>query len=116
MKHFTTVTLEFPDCFDDLIVSAFIQGLREGELHTSLAKKTPKNFDDILQRATMYINLEEAVKLKKIEVRGKEEKLQDAVKGRNRLNSGVRSLVAGNSKEALDIIVTPLLWHLLAKC
>lgn len=33
--------------------------------HTSLIKKGPKNFDDLLQQTRKYINLEEAVKMKK---------------------------------------------------
>lgn len=40
-------------------------GLKEGELYTLLAKKTPRNFDNILQQASKYINLVEGVKLKK---------------------------------------------------
>lgn len=76
VKRFTTATLESPEGSDDLIVSAIIQGLEERELHTSLIKRGPINFDDLLQLATKYINLQEAVKLKKGEVLAKVEKLR----------------------------------------
>lgn len=74
LKRFTTATLESLDASDNLIVSTIIQGLREGELHISLARKTPRNFDDLLQRATKCINLEDAVKLKKAKMPGKTDK------------------------------------------
>lgn len=68
VKRFTTATLESPDASDDLIMSAFIQGLRECELHTLLTKKAPRNFDELPQRSAKYINLEEIVRMKKGEV------------------------------------------------
>lgn len=35
LKRFTMAKLEYPDASEDLAMSAFIQGLKEGELHAS---------------------------------------------------------------------------------
>lgn len=58
VERFISANIESLDASEDLTMSAFIQGLKEGELHTSLIKKTPRSFDDLLQRANNYINLE----------------------------------------------------------
>lgn len=55
-------------------MSAFIPGLKEGELHTSLIKKAPRSFDDLLQRANKYVNLEESINMKKGEAGAKLDK------------------------------------------
>lgn len=59
--------------------------------HTSLIKKGPKNFDDLLQQTRKYINLEEAVKMKKGETSGKVEKLGEADKENRETDSQARS-------------------------
>lgn len=58
VKTFISAKMESLDASEDLTMSAFIKGLKEGELHTSVIKKTPRSFDDLLQRPTNYINLE----------------------------------------------------------
>lgn len=75
-------------------MSAFIQGLKEGELHASLIKKAPRSFDDLLQRATKYVNLEEAVKLKKGENSAKIEKPREADSGKKEVETRGRAPAA----------------------
>lgn len=94
LKLFTTAKLESPDASEDLTMSAFIQGLKEGELHTSLIKKAPRSIDDLLQRATKYVNLEEAVKLKKGENSTKSEKPRESDRGKMETEAKGRVLAA----------------------
>lgn len=44
------------------------QGLIEGDLFWSLAKKPPASYDDLLERAEKYINVEEAQRVRKTEL------------------------------------------------
>lgn len=94
MKRFTTAKLESPDALEDLTMSAFIQGLKEGELHTSLIKKAPRSFDDLLQQATKYVNLEEVIKLKKGDSNIKVEKPRESDRGKKETETKGRALAA----------------------
>lgn len=60
--------LEIPITSEDVLISAMTQGLREEELCRSLSIKPPRAFNNLLQRAKIYINLEDAQKAKKNEV------------------------------------------------
>lgn len=75
-------------------MSAFIQGLKEGELHTSLIKKAPRSFDDLLQQATKYVNLEEVIKLKKGDSNIKVEKPRESDRGKKETETKGRALAA----------------------
>ncbi|XP_073121038.1 uncharacterized protein [Henckelia pumila] len=83
IKKFNKITLEIPACAPETRITAFTQGLREGEFFRSLVKKTPRNFEDLLARAEKYINMEEAQKQK----RDKDKREGNRERG-NRNNSG----------------------------
>ncbi|XP_073279553.1 uncharacterized protein [Primulina huaijiensis] len=66
IKRFNRVALEVPACAPETKVTAFMQGLWEGDFFRSLTKKLPGSFEDLLSRAEKYINMEE-VQLQKRE-------------------------------------------------
>lgn len=57
--------MDVPTCATETKISAFVQGLREGDFFRSLVKKVPHNFEELLSRAEKYINMEEAQKHKR---------------------------------------------------
>ncbi|XP_073138653.1 uncharacterized protein [Henckelia pumila] len=57
--------LEVPTCAQETKITAFTQGLRDGEFFKSLVKIAPRTFEDLLARAEKYINMEEAQRKKK---------------------------------------------------
>ncbi|XP_073121510.1 uncharacterized protein [Henckelia pumila] len=60
IKNFNKADLEVPTCAQETKITAFTQGLWEGEFFKSLVKKSPRTFEDLLARAEKYINMEEA--------------------------------------------------------
>ncbi|KAK6163872.1 hypothetical protein DH2020_000736 [Rehmannia glutinosa] len=71
VKKFTATALEVPSANQEILTSALTQGLKEGDFFRSLAKRPARDFDDVLSRAEKYVNLEEAQKGKKEELRDK---------------------------------------------
>ncbi|KAK6147992.1 hypothetical protein DH2020_018904 [Rehmannia glutinosa] len=71
VKKFMAAALEVPSANQEILTSALTQGLKEGDFFRSLAKRPVRDFDDILSRAEKYVNLEEAQKGKKEELRDK---------------------------------------------
>ncbi|XP_073138248.1 uncharacterized protein [Henckelia pumila] len=65
IKRFNKIALEVPTCAQETKITAFTQGLREGEFFKSLVKKAPRTFENLLARAEKYINMEEAQKQKR---------------------------------------------------
>ncbi|XP_073137980.1 uncharacterized protein [Henckelia pumila] len=65
IKRFNKIALEVPTCAQETKITAFTQGLREGEFFKSLVKKAPRTFEDLLARAKKYINMDKAQKQKK---------------------------------------------------
>ncbi|KAL8491902.1 hypothetical protein ACS0TY_023484 [Phlomoides rotata] len=59
--------LEVPTASPKVKINALTNGLRDGDLFYSLAKKYVATFDDLLKRAKKYITLEEVRKAKKTE-------------------------------------------------
>ncbi|XP_074573353.1 uncharacterized protein LOC141829726 [Curcuma longa] len=57
---FNQVAQEVSSAAFEVLVSAFSQGLTEGDFFRSLIKKPPENFDILLSRAVKYIDVEEA--------------------------------------------------------
>ncbi|KAK4385836.1 hypothetical protein Sango_2707600 [Sesamum angolense] len=72
-QRFNTVALEVPSVTQEVKVSAFAQGLLDGDFFKSLAKKATTKFDALLARATKNINMEEAQSSKR-EGRGEKRK------------------------------------------
>ncbi|XP_073152467.1 uncharacterized protein [Henckelia pumila] len=64
-KKFNRVALEVPACAPETKITAFTQGLKEGEFFRSLVKRAPRYFEDLLARAEKYINMEEAQRQKR---------------------------------------------------
>lgn len=54
-----------PTCAAETKISAFIQGLRDGDFFRYLVKKIPHHFEELLSRAEKYINMEEAQRHKR---------------------------------------------------
>ncbi|XP_073137776.1 uncharacterized protein [Henckelia pumila] len=74
IKKFNRVALEVPACAPETKITAFTQGLREGEFFRSLVKRAPRYFEDLLARAEKYINMEEAQRQKREKDRREEQK------------------------------------------
>ncbi|XP_073133360.1 uncharacterized protein [Henckelia pumila] len=68
------VALEVPACAPETKITAFTQGLKEGEFFRSLVKRAPRYFEDLLARAEKYINIEEAQRQKREKDRREEQK------------------------------------------
>lgn len=77
LKRFTIATLEVPEASQDVLITSFSQGLHEGDFYTSLAKKGPQSWDELLQRAAKYVNLEDALRLKNVETPAREHAQMD---------------------------------------
>ncbi|XP_074559159.1 uncharacterized protein LOC141815103 [Curcuma longa] len=60
VRRFNQEAREVPAAQSEVLVSAFSQGLIEGDFFRSLIKKPPENFDALLTRADKYIHVEEA--------------------------------------------------------
>ncbi|XP_073025097.1 uncharacterized protein [Primulina eburnea] len=60
LKRFNRVALDVPTCAPETKTTTFMKGLWEGDFFRSLTKKLPGNFEDLLSRAEIYINMEEA--------------------------------------------------------
>lgn len=67
LKRFNTAMLEVPAASEEIKIRAMSQGLREGYLFRSLALDPVATFDQLLERAERYFNLEEAQRIKKEE-------------------------------------------------
>ncbi|XP_073283418.1 uncharacterized protein [Primulina huaijiensis] len=66
---FNGAALEIPAATPDIMISAFTQGLREGEFFKSLVKKPQSSYDDLLARTKKYVNLEDAQRHNRMEQR-----------------------------------------------
>ncbi|KAL8523270.1 hypothetical protein ACS0TY_013301 [Phlomoides rotata] len=67
LKRLNHVLLEVPTTTLEVIINALTNGLRDGDLFSSLAKKHVATLNDLLRRAEKCITLEEVRKAKKIE-------------------------------------------------
>ncbi|KAL8515350.1 hypothetical protein ACS0TY_014165 [Phlomoides rotata] len=69
LKRFNQVALEVPTASPEVKNNVLTNGLRDGDLFSSLEKKHVANFDDLLRRAEKYITLEKVWKAKKAEMK-----------------------------------------------
>lgn len=54
-----------PTCAAESKVTAFVQGLREGDFVRSLVKNSPRDIEELLSRVEKYVNMEEAQRHKR---------------------------------------------------
>ncbi|KAL0400161.1 UNVERIFIED_CONTAM: hypothetical protein Sradi_2359400 [Sesamum radiatum] len=73
LYRFNTAALEVPSATQEVKASAFTQGLLDGDIFKSLAKKPATRFDALLARAAKYINMKDAQASKR-EGRGEKRK------------------------------------------
>ncbi|XP_012852392.1 PREDICTED: uncharacterized protein LOC105972002 [Erythranthe guttata] len=67
VRRFTNASREVPGLSQDVLTNALMQGLRDGELFRSLAKRAPSTYDELLKRTEKYIAMEEAREMKEEE-------------------------------------------------
>ena len=60
VHHFNKAMLEIEELDPAVMVAAFINGLRNGEFSYDLDKKPPRDFHEVLVRAEMFVNADEA--------------------------------------------------------
>ncbi|XP_042404581.1 uncharacterized protein LOC121994698 [Zingiber officinale] len=60
IKRFNQVAQDAPSATSEILMSAFSHGLTEGEFFRDLIRNPVKNFDEMLEKVTSYINVEEA--------------------------------------------------------
>ncbi|XP_042452677.1 uncharacterized protein LOC122037293 [Zingiber officinale] len=60
IKRFNQVAQDVPLATSEILMSAFSHGLTEGEFFRDLIRNPVKNFDEMLEKAASYINVEEA--------------------------------------------------------
>ncbi|XP_042467528.1 uncharacterized protein LOC122050709 [Zingiber officinale] len=59
IKRFNQVAQEVPSATSKILMSVFSHGLTEGEFFRELIRNPVRNFDEMLEKATIYINVEE---------------------------------------------------------
>ncbi|PIN08279.1 hypothetical protein CDL12_19148 [Handroanthus impetiginosus] len=75
IRRFTGMALEVPTAHKEVLANAFVKGLRDGPLFSRLVKKSVDDFDELLVKAEKYVNLEEAKKIKRVELNDKRKEL-----------------------------------------
>ncbi|XP_042386672.1 uncharacterized protein LOC121978385 [Zingiber officinale] len=60
IKRFNQVTQDVPLATSEILMSAFSHEITEGEFFQELIRNPVKNFDEMLEKAASYINVEEA--------------------------------------------------------
>ncbi|XP_042451422.1 uncharacterized protein LOC122036221 [Zingiber officinale] len=67
IKRFNQVAMEVAVTATEILVNAFSQGLTDNDFFRDLARRQPANFDFLLDRASEFINVEEAPAARKKE-------------------------------------------------
>ena len=91
ITRFNKEALSIDKANNKILVATFTNGLRKGKFLFSLYKNDPKTMSDVLYKATMYINAENAL-LARNEKPKKKERLEDVQqdKGRKMARTGDR--------------------------
>ncbi|PIN04334.1 hypothetical protein CDL12_23131 [Handroanthus impetiginosus] len=76
IRRFTEATLEVSTTHKEVLANAFIKGLQNEPFFSSLVKKPVEDFDELLARAEKYVNLEEANKIKRVELNDERRELE----------------------------------------
>ena len=61
ITRFNKEALSINEADDKILVAAFTNGLRKGKFPFSLYNNSPKTISDVLDRATKYMNAEDAL-------------------------------------------------------
>ncbi|XP_073121117.1 uncharacterized protein [Henckelia pumila] len=107
IKKFNRVALEVPACAPETKITAFTQGLREGEFFRSLVKRAPRCFEDLLARAEKYINMEEAQVARDGEIHLCEENVQPLPPKRPGKYCSIHRVNTHDTSECRRLIVEP---------
>ena len=83
ITRFNKEALSIDKADEKILVAALTNGLRKGKFLFSLYKNDPKTMSDVLYRATMYINAEDAL-LARNEKPKKRERLEDVQQDKGR--------------------------------
>ncbi|PIN07760.1 hypothetical protein CDL12_19678 [Handroanthus impetiginosus] len=78
VRRFTAVVLEVPGAHKEVLVNSFVNGLTKGPFFATLVTDPVEDYDELLARAEKFINLEEAVKIKRADrekMKGKKEEM-----------------------------------------
>ncbi|XP_042380151.1 uncharacterized protein LOC121972564 [Zingiber officinale] len=67
IKRFNQVAVDVPNATTEILLSAFSQGLNDNNFFKDLVRNLPINFDLLIDRATEFINVEEAQAARKKE-------------------------------------------------
>ena len=86
ITRFNKEALSIDEANDNILVAAFINGLRKGKFLFSLCKNDPKTMSKVLYRATKYMNVEDAL-LAREEKPRKRERMEDARQDQGRKKS-----------------------------
>ncbi|PIN12285.1 hypothetical protein CDL12_15106 [Handroanthus impetiginosus] len=65
VRRFTAAVLEVPGAHKEVLANSFVNGLTEGPFFMTLVTNSIEDYDELLARAEKFINLEEAVKIKR---------------------------------------------------
>ncbi|PIN10856.1 hypothetical protein CDL12_16548 [Handroanthus impetiginosus] len=78
VRRFTAAVLEVPSLHKEVLANSFVNGLTEGPFFATLVTDPVENYDELLARAKKFINLEEAIKIKRADrekMKGKKEEV-----------------------------------------
>ena len=109
ITRFNKEALSINEADDNILVTAFTNGLRKGKFLFSLYKNDPKTMSEVLYKATKYMNTEDALSAREDKPRKRERELKMPVRtmaGRNQGRETDAMKSVPNSQEE-DLQVSP---------
>jgi len=79
VRRFTATVLEVPGAHKEVLANSFVNGLTEGPFFATLVTDPVEDYDELLARAEKFINLEEAVKIKRADREKRKEKNEEVL-------------------------------------